>query len=94
MKKAISGAWSFIFDHERSPLRNIPDFSVRHMVFQMLGWMWAVAFSVAIGSYTFMALSIVGHFVLIGAFAITAATYTAAATRPMLFIATPSNPRK
>ena len=86
MKQAIISLWNFIFDHERSPLRHIPDFGVRHMVFQMLGWMWAISFSVAIGSYTFLAASMIGHVVLIGAAAITVATYATAATRPRLFL--------
>lgn len=87
MKQAVISLWNFIFDHERSPLRHIPDFTVRHMVFQMLGWMWAISFSIAIGSYTFLAVSMIGHFVLIGAAAITVATYATAATRPRLFLA-------
>lgn len=86
MRTFIFNAWNFIFDHEKSPLRHIPDFSVRHMVFQLLGWMWAISFSVAIGSYTFMAVSLIGHAVLIGAAAITVATYAAAATRPKMFL--------
>lgn len=86
MRKYIVSAWSFIFDHEVSPLRHIPDFGVRQMVFQLLGWMWAIAFSVAIGSYTFLAISLIGHAVLIGAAAITVATYTASAKRPKIFL--------
>jgi hypothetical protein len=86
MKNMIYSAWSFIFDHEASPLRHIPDFSVRHMVFQLLGWMWAISFSIAIGSYTFLTISLVGHAVLIAAAAITVATYTAAARRPEMFV--------
>lgn len=85
MQSQIARAWAFIFDHERSPLRHIPDFGVRHMVFQMLGWMWAVSFSLAIGSYTVFAFSVIGHLVLIAAFAITASTYIAASKRPELF---------
>jgi hypothetical protein len=85
MQKLISSAWAFIFDHERSPLRHIPDFQVRHMVFQLLGWMWALAFALAIGSYTFLAVSLIGHVILISAIAITASTYTAASTRPQMF---------
>lgn len=87
MRQVVSSAWNFIFDHERSPLRHIPDYGVRHMVFQLLGWMWALSFSLAIGSYTFLAFSMIGHSLLIGAAAITAATYTAAAKRPQLFLA-------
>ena len=85
MRYLIVFMWNYLFDHEVSPLRNIPDFGVRHMVFQLLGWMWAIAFSVAIGSYTVMAVSLLGHAVLIGAVAITVATYTAAAKRPQMF---------
>jgi hypothetical protein len=87
MRQLISSAWIFIFDHERSPLRHIPDFGVRCMIFQMLGWMWALSFSLAIGSYTFMAVSMIGHIILVSAIAITAATYTAATKRPQAFLA-------
>ena len=86
MRNWIVFMWNYVFDHEVSPLRHIPSFGVRHMVFQTLGWMWAIAFSVAIGSYTFLAASLLGHAVLIGAAAITVATYTAAATRPRMFL--------
>jgi hypothetical protein len=85
MKNVVITAWSFIFDHEASPLRHIPDFGVRHMVFQLLGWMWAISFALAIGSYVFLAVSLIGHAILIGAAAITVATYSAAAHRPDVF---------
>ncbi len=79
-------AWNFVFDQNVSPLRHIPDVSVRHYVLQVLGLMWAVSFSVAIGSYTFLAASILGHSVLIAAAAVTVATFTVAANRPKLFM--------
>lgn len=79
-------AWNFIFDHEVSPLRNIPDVAIRHYVLQALGAMWAISFSLAIGSYTFLAWSVIGHTVLIAAAAITVATLTAAARTPQVFI--------
>ena len=85
MQKLIVNAWNFIFDHEVSPLRHIPDVATRHMILQILGWMWAVAFSVAIGSYAMLPASLFGHAVLIAAAAITTVTYTAAATKPELF---------
>jgi hypothetical protein len=85
LKTKIVHAWSYIFDHRVSPLRNIPDVSVRHYVLQLLGLMWAVAFSIAVGSYTFLAASIVGHSLLIAAAAITVATFTVAARRPQVF---------
>ncbi len=85
MQKWIAYAWNFIFDHEVSPLRHIPDVLTRHMILQMLGWMWACSFSLAIGSYALLPASVIGHVVLIAAAAITTATYTAAASKPDLF---------
>jgi hypothetical protein len=81
-------AWNFIFNHEVSPLRNIPDVAIRHYVLQALGLMWALSFSLAIGSYTFLAASLVGHTVLIAAAAITVATLTTAAKKPQAFVRT------
>ena len=52
---------------------------------QALALMWAISFAVALGSYTVLAASIIGHTVLIAAAAITVATYTAAAKKPTLF---------
>lgn len=86
VKTFIAYAWNFVFNHKVSPLRHIPDVSTRHYVLQVLGLMWAVSFSVAIGSYTFLAASILGHSVLIAAAAITVATFTVAAKRPKLFV--------
>ena len=79
-------AWNFLFNHEVSPLRNIPDVAIRHYVLQALGLMWATCFSLAIGSYTFLAASLVGHAVLIAAAAITVATLATAAKKPQVFI--------
>lgn len=86
MRNMIVFAWNYVFDHEVSPLRHIPDFTVRHMVLQILGLMWAIAFSVAIGSYTFLAFSLIGHAVLLGAAAITVATYVTATRQPRAFL--------
>jgi sugar phosphate permease len=78
-------AWNYVFDHEVSPLRHIPDIGTRHMILQMLGWMWAVAFSLAIGHYAVLGISLFGHAFLIAAAAITVATYTAASTSQAMF---------
>jgi len=77
--------WNFVFNHEVSPLRNIPDVAVRHYILQILGIMWAISFSLAIGSYTIFAVSVLGHVILIAAVAITVATWTAAKAKPELF---------
>ena len=85
VRKFVVYCWNFVFNHEVSPLRNIPDVAIRHYVLQALGFMWAVAFAVAMGSYTFLAVSVIGHTALIAAAAITVATWTAARVKPQLF---------
>ena len=86
LRKSVIFCWDFVFNHEVSPLRHIPDVAMRHYVLQALGLMWAVAFAAAVGSYTFMAVSVIGHTVLIGAAAITVATWTAATAKPEIFV--------
>lgn len=85
-RKFVVYAWSYLFDHEVSPLRHIPDVAMRHYVLQALGLMWAVSFAIAMGSYTVLAISVIGHTVLIAAAAITVATWTASTVKPELFV--------
>ena len=85
MQKLIVTAWNYIFDHEVSPLRHIPDVATRHMILQVLASMWALAFSTAFGSYTYFAAYLIGHIVLVGAAAIAVATYTVATYKPSVF---------
>ena len=85
IRRLVVYCWEFVFNHKVSPLRNIPDVAMRHHVLQALGLMWAAAFAVATGSYTFLAVSVIGHTVLFAAAAITVTTWTAAAVKPGLF---------
>ena len=85
MTKMIVFARDYVFNHRVSPLRHIPDVVTRHMILQILGWMWASAFSLAIGSFAILGVSLLGHAFLIGAAAITVATYTTAETNPQVF---------
>ena len=45
--KIIVFCWNFVFNHEVSPLRHIPDVTMRYYILQILGLMWAVAFAAA-----------------------------------------------
>lgn len=85
MRRLVVRAWDFIFNHNVSPLRHIEDVAIRHYVLQALGFMWAVSFSIAIGSYVSAFANIIGHAVLIGAAAITVTTYTTAKVKPSMF---------
>ena len=94
VQKFVVYCWNYLFNLKVSPLRNIPDVAIRHYVLQALGLMWAVAFAVATGSYTFMAFSMIGHTVLIAAAAITVATWTTATAKPELFLLGSSRRKK
>jgi hypothetical protein len=85
MRKFVVHGWNFIFNHNVSPLRHIEDVAIRHYILQALGFMWAVSFSIAIGSYTTAFANIIGHAVLIGAAAVTVATYSAAKINTSVF---------
>jgi hypothetical protein len=47
--------------------------------------MWAISFSITLGSYAIFAVSLLGHVALISAMAITVGTWTAAKAKPELF---------
>ena len=53
----VAYAWNFLFNHEVSPLRNIPDVGIRHYVLQVLGFMWAVSFSTRSEAIQFLLLA-------------------------------------
>jgi hypothetical protein len=85
MRKFVVTFWNYVFNHKVNPLRHIPDVPTRHMILQVLGWMWASSFAIAIGSYSFLAISLVGHIALIAAAAMTVATYTVSEQKPAAF---------
>ena len=69
----IYDSWESIMNHDRNPLKNIPDTNTRHMIMQVLAWMWCIAFS----SY-FSSMWIFG----ITAIAVTVATFEMAKSNP------------
>lgn len=86
VRHVVLFCWQFVYNHEVSPLRNIPDVAMRQYILQALGLMWAVAFAIAIGSYTFLAVSVISHTILLAAASITVAAWTTATAKPNLFV--------
>jgi uncharacterized membrane protein YjjP (DUF1212 family) len=85
MREFIYDSWDGIMDAERNPLKHIPDTNVRHMVMQVLAWMWCITFAMLIGSWTVFAISAVAHVFLIAAIVITVATFETAKRKPQFF---------
>ena len=78
MKQFINDSWSGIMIRDNTPLKNIPNVMVRHMIFQILAWMWCIIFSEALGSFLVFGISLVAHVLLISGIAITFTTFQAA----------------
>ena len=85
MRKFVYDSWNSVMDANKNPLRHIPDLQVRHMVLQVLAWMWCVAFSLYIGSFWFMGASMLGHALLLAAIVVTVATFETAKRKPQTF---------
>jgi hypothetical protein len=97
MREFIHDSWHSVMNADRNPLRHIPDTSTRHMVLQVLAWMWCIVFSMWVGSFWIMGASMIGHALLLGAIVVTVATFETAKRRPTFFqdfpTSTPSRSR-
>ena len=74
----IKQTWALIMDSEKNPLRHIPDINTRHMVMQVLAWMWCIIFSMYIGSIAAFGISASIHALLIAGIFITLCTFETA----------------
>ena len=85
MTKIVHDTWQSVMNHERNPLRHIPDLNTRHMVMQVLAWMWCVAFSMWFGSMWIFGLTTMIHIILIVAIVLTVAAFETAKRNPNYF---------
>ena len=82
MREHIYQTWTLIMDSDRSPLKNIPDNNARHLILQILAWMWCIVFSIFLGSYVVFGLTAIAHVLLLAAIAITVGTFDTANRNP------------
>ena len=78
MKQFIYDSWNGVMDADINPLKHIPDINVRHMVLQVLAWMWCIVFSMYVGSIFVMGVTMIAHVIFLAAIVITVATFEAA----------------
>lgn len=78
MNDFIKDSWSGVMIRDKSPLKHIPDLMVRHMIFQILAWMWCIIFSAALGSFLVFGISLIAHVLLIAGITITYSTFQVA----------------
>ena len=72
-------------DSAKNPLSNIPDINTRHMIMQVLAWMWCIIFSMYLGSIVAFGISAIIHTLLLAGIFITVATFETAKRRPQYF---------
>ena len=48
MRQFVVDSWNSVMDMEHNPLKNIPDLMVRHMVMQILAFMWSSVFAIMV----------------------------------------------
>ena len=85
MKEFVYASWTAVMDDKRNPLSNIPDLQVRHLVMQVLAWMWCIIFAASVGSVTVFGVSAVAHVLLIAGIVLTVGTFETAKRKPTLF---------
>ena len=77
--------YNLIMDSKHNPLSHIPDTNTRHMVMQVLAWMWCIIFGMSVGSVTVFGISAVAHALLIAGVFITAGVFETARRKPQYF---------
>lgn len=85
MRDFILDNWNLVMDYEKNPLSNIPSLPVRHMIMQVLAWMWVIAFTIATGTWAYAGINAVVHTVLITAIVVTVSVFESAKRKPSVF---------
>ena len=85
VRSFIVNSWNTVMNSEYNPLSAIPHLGTRHMVMQVLAWMWCIVFAFIVGSWTAFGISAVIHVVLLAAIVITVGTFETARRAPQYF---------
>ena len=78
MREFIYDSWNGVMNADVNPLKHIPDINTRHMVLQVLAWMWCIVFSMYVGSIFVMGVTMIAHVIFLAAIVITVATFETA----------------
>lgn len=82
MQKFIYDNWNVVMNAKINPLSNIKDISTRHLVMQILAWMWCITFSAYFGSMWVFGYTAIAHTIIIAAIVMTVATFQRAISNP------------
>ena len=65
MKALFMDIFNSIMDAKWNPLSKIPDIALRHLLMQLLSWMWCIVFSLYFTSWVVFGFTAVAHFLII-----------------------------
>ena len=85
MREFIYDSWNGIMNAGINPLKHIPDTNTRHMVLQVLAWMWCIIFSMWMGSILVFGVSATIHAILLAGIFITVGVFETAKRKPDYF---------
>lgn len=77
--------YNLVMNSSRNPLSNIGDMNTRHLVMQVLAWMWCIIFSMSVGSILVFQISAIAHALVIAGVFITFGTFETAKRKPNYF---------
>ena len=77
--------YNLVMDSRHNPLSHIPDTNTRHLVMQVLAWMWCIIFSMWMGSIVVFGVSATIHAILLAGIFITVGVFETAQRKPNYF---------
>ena len=84
-KSAMLKIYHLIMDSRHNPLSHIPDTNTRHLVMQVLAWMWCIIFSMWMGSILAFGISAAIHAILLAGIFVTVGVFETAKRKPVYF---------
>ena len=82
---AMIKIYNLVMDSRHNPLSHIPDTNTRHLVMQVLAWMWCIIFSMWMGSILVFGVSATIHALLLAGIFITVGVFETAKRKPDYF---------
>ena len=81
----IINLYNLVMDSRRNPLSYIPDTNTRHLVMQVLAWMWCIIFSMWMGAILVFGVSATIHAILLAGIFATVGVFETAKRKPDYF---------
>ena len=85
VREFIYDSWNGVMNVNFNPLKRIPHTNTRHMVLQVLAWMWCIVFSMYFTSMWIFGITTIAHMILLSAVAVTVITFETAKRTPKFF---------